>query len=85
MPYFPLTETQETWLHRTEVLAAEVLAPLAAETDRSGEFPHRQLAALRKDGFFGLRADPRTAAMEKACSLPAWSLKPWPKPVPPLR
>lgn len=81
MPYFPLTETQESWLERADAVAKEVLAPRAAETDRSGAFPRVQLAALVARGFFGLRADPAhgghgegllttclvTEALAKAC------------------
>jgi len=58
MPYFPLTKSQQEWLERSEALAADVLAPNAAETDRTGTFPRAQLDALRDAGFFGLRADP---------------------------
>jgi alkylation response protein AidB-like acyl-CoA dehydrogenase len=81
MPYFPLSKTQQDWLERAEELAGEVLAPAAAEVDRTAEFPHTQLDALRKAGFFGLRADPAhggageglltlclvTEALAKAC------------------
>ena len=58
MPYFPLTKAQQEWLERAEALATDVLAPNAAETDRTGTFPRAQLDALRDAGFFGLRADP---------------------------
>ena len=73
MPYFPLTETQESWLERADAVAKEVLAPRAAETDRSGAFPRVQLAALVARGFFGLRADPQPmVAAARACSRHAW-------------
>jgi len=57
MTYIPLTETQQSWLERADQVAADVLAPHAAETDRSAEFPRMQLDALRDGGFMGLRAD----------------------------
>ena len=58
MTYFPLSDSQKEWLERAETLAADILAPHAAETDREGSFPRRQLDALRDAGFMGLRADP---------------------------
>lgn len=58
MAYVCLSDTQRGWLERAEAIAAEVLAPSAAEADRTGEFPARQLSALRDAGFMGLRADP---------------------------
>ena len=58
MPYFPLSRAQQEWSERAEALAQDVLAPNAADVDRTGEFPRRQLDALREGGFFGLRADP---------------------------
>lgn len=57
MPYFPLSDAQQQWLERAEQVAADVLAPAAADTDRSGTFPRAQLDALRDAGLFGLRAD----------------------------
>ncbi|MEO8541344.1 MAG: acyl-CoA dehydrogenase family protein [bacterium] len=56
MTYFPLTESQLMWQERAQTIAKDVLAPLAAEGDRNAAFPTAQLAALRKEGFFGLRA-----------------------------
>lgn len=58
MTYFPLSDTQKEWQERAQALAVDVLAPNAAETDREGAFPRRQLDALRDAGFMGLRADP---------------------------
>lgn len=58
MTYFPLSDAQRGWLERAETIAIEVLAPAAAETDRSAKFPRHQLDALRDAGFMGLRADP---------------------------
>jgi alkylation response protein AidB-like acyl-CoA dehydrogenase len=57
LPYFPLSKDQQEWLERAEAVAADVLAPNAAEADRTGTFPRRQLDALREGGFFGLRGD----------------------------
>ena len=57
MTYFPLSDDQRGWLERAETVAAEVLAPAAAETDRSAAFPKAQLDAFRDGGFMGLRAD----------------------------
>lgn len=57
MPYLPLTAAQQDWLDRADALANDVLAPAAAETDRSATFPRAQLAALQDAGFMGLRAD----------------------------
>lgn len=45
-------------MERAERVATEVLAPAAADTDRTGAFPRRQLNALRDAGLFGLQADP---------------------------
>ena len=81
MIYFPLTDEQRQWLERAEGIASEVLAPAAAATDQSGQFPRSQLDALRDAGFMGLRADPEhgghgegllttclvTEALAKAC------------------
>ncbi|MDH4146018.1 MAG: acyl-CoA/acyl-ACP dehydrogenase [Acidimicrobiia bacterium] len=57
MTYFPLTDAQRGWLDKAEAIATDVLAPAAAETDRTGTFPRAQLDALRDAGFMGLRAD----------------------------
>lgn len=57
MAYIRLNEQQRAWRERAEAVAAEVLAPAAAETDRTGQYPRAQLDALRDGGFLGLRAD----------------------------
>ena len=57
MTYFPLSPDQRRWLETAETVAAEVLAPRAADTDRDGKFPTEQLAAVREAGLMGLRAD----------------------------
>ena len=81
MSYFPLSSAQEHWLAVAEQVAADVLAPNAAEVDRTATFPRWQLDALRDAGLFGLRADPAhggagegllttclvTEALAKAC------------------
>jgi alkylation response protein AidB-like acyl-CoA dehydrogenase len=57
-PYFPLSERQREWAERAEAVAARELAPRAAETDRSGQFPAESLAALKREGFWSLRVAP---------------------------
>lgn len=57
MTYFPLSREQTEWRERAQAIASDVLAPRAAEADRTASFPHEQLQALREAGFFGLRAD----------------------------
>ena len=57
MTYFPLTQEQLDWEKRAQEIANDVLAPMAAEADRTATFPKEQLQALRDGGFFGLRAD----------------------------
>ncbi len=57
MTYFPLTDTQKQWREVAAGLANDVLAPRAAETDRTAMFPAEQLAALREAGLMGLRGE----------------------------
>jgi isovaleryl-CoA dehydrogenase len=59
MTYFPLTSNQLKWRDRAQAIANDVLAPRSAESDRTATFPKEQLQALRDEGFFGLRADPK--------------------------
>lgn len=59
MIYFPVSDEQQRWLSIARTVAADVLEPRAAETDRTGEFPAEQLAAVREAGLMGLRADPQ--------------------------
>lgn len=54
--YFPLSKEQIAWQERAQAIATDVLAPRAAEADRTATFPSEQLNALRDGGFFGLRA-----------------------------
>ena len=58
MTYFPLSKEQREWQERAQAVASEMLAPRAAEADKTATFPAVQLKALRDQGFFGLRADP---------------------------
>jgi alkylation response protein AidB-like acyl-CoA dehydrogenase len=56
MTYFPLTVEQERWRAQAAEVAARDLAPRAEAIDREGRYPAESLAALRKEGFWGLRA-----------------------------
>jgi len=49
-----LTETQERLRARAAELAAGVIAPRAAEVDRSEQYPWDNVTALREAGFFGM-------------------------------
>lgn len=49
-----LTTEQGRWRRAAEQVARDVLAPNAAEVDRSGEFPSEGIAALREEGLLGL-------------------------------
>jgi alkylation response protein AidB-like acyl-CoA dehydrogenase len=53
--YFPLTKEQQEWQERVAAIAARELAPRAAETDRTGQYPQECLDALKQAGLFGLR------------------------------
>ncbi|MBI2765785.1 MAG: acyl-CoA/acyl-ACP dehydrogenase [Chloroflexi bacterium] len=57
MTYFPLSQVQLAWHDRAQAIANDVLAPRAAEADRTATFPSEQLQVLRDEGFFGIRAD----------------------------
>ena len=56
MSYFPLTPEQARWKAAASEIAERELAPRAAATDEQGRYPSEQLDALRKAGFWGLRA-----------------------------
>ena len=56
MTYFPLTAAQTEWKERVAEIAAREIGALAAETDRTREYPQRSLDALRQAGLWGLRA-----------------------------
>jgi alkylation response protein AidB-like acyl-CoA dehydrogenase len=55
MTYFPLMQTQREWQERGADLARRELAPRAAATDRTGQYPPESLAALQRAGLWGLR------------------------------
>lgn len=65
MTYFPLTDEQLDWQKRAATIAADVLAPRAAEADRDAAFPHEQLQALKDEGFFGIRAPRECGGQEQ--------------------
>ncbi len=49
-----LTESQDRLRARAADLAARVIAPRAAEIDRSEQYPWDNVTALREAGFFGM-------------------------------
>jgi len=51
---FELTPQQEQLRDRARALASRVLAPAAAETDRTEAYPWAQVNALREAGFLGM-------------------------------
>ena len=51
---FPLTDAQRELQARARTLAREVIAPRAAEIDRSEEYPWDNVAALNEAGFLGM-------------------------------
>src|SRR5262252_10457367 len=55
MTYFPLTKTQREWQERIADLAQREVAPRAAETDRTGQYPQESLETLQRAGLWGLR------------------------------
>jgi isovaleryl-CoA dehydrogenase len=55
MNYFPLTKHQQEWQERAAAIAARELAPRAADTDRTAQYPQQSLDALRREGLWGLR------------------------------
>ena len=63
MTYFPLTATQIEWKERVAEIAAREIGPLAAETDRMGQYPQRSLDALKQAGLWGLRASPEDGGL----------------------
>src|SRR5947199_1943221 len=54
-----LTPQQGKWRRKAEKVAARVLAPNAAEVDRSGRFPDENIDALREAGLLGAVVDER--------------------------
>ena len=51
---FPLTDAQRELQARARSLAQEVIAPRAAEIDRSEDYPWDNVAALKEAGFLGM-------------------------------
>lgn len=51
-----LSDEQNAWLEKAGSIANAVLAPRAAEIDRTAQYPRESMEALRAAGFFGLRA-----------------------------
>ena len=52
-PQFQLTDAQADLQRRARVLAQEIAAPQAAETDRTEEYPWPVVEAMTKEGFMG--------------------------------
>ncbi|HZO28745.1 MAG TPA: acyl-CoA dehydrogenase family protein [Chloroflexota bacterium] len=63
MTYFPLTAAQIEWKDRVTEITAREIGPLAAETDRTGQYPQRSLDALKQAGLWGLRASPEDGGL----------------------
>ena len=51
---FELTREKQALKARARELAREVIAPRAAEVDRSEQYPWDNVAALKEAGFMGL-------------------------------
>ncbi len=51
---YPLTDAQRALQARARTLAREVIAPRAAEIDRSEDYPWDNVAALKEAGFLGM-------------------------------
>ncbi|HAK62590.1 MAG TPA: hypothetical protein DCO82_05035 [Alphaproteobacteria bacterium] len=51
-----LTDEQNAWLEKARSLGKDVLAPRAAEVDRTGRYPREGMHALRDAGLWGMRA-----------------------------
>ena len=55
MTYFPLTKAQREWQEQAADIAQRELAPRAADTDQTGQYPTASLEALQRAGLWGLR------------------------------
>jgi alkylation response protein AidB-like acyl-CoA dehydrogenase len=64
MTYFPLTREQQEWKERAADIAARELAPRAELTDRTATYPLESLAALRREGLWGLRVSKEHGGLE---------------------
>jgi alkylation response protein AidB-like acyl-CoA dehydrogenase len=59
MPHiYGLQPEHLTWQQRAATLAAGVLRTHAADVDASGRYPEESIAALAKEGFFGICVSP---------------------------
>ena len=56
--YYTLTEAQLALRARARELARDVIAPRAAEVDRSEQYPWENVRALNEAGFFGMTISP---------------------------
>jgi alkylation response protein AidB-like acyl-CoA dehydrogenase len=54
---YGLTETARVWRQKAATLAAGVIARHAADVDTQARFPAEGMAALARDGFYGLCVD----------------------------
>jgi alkylation response protein AidB-like acyl-CoA dehydrogenase len=54
---YGLAETASTWRHKAAALAADVVARSAADVDIQARFPAESMAALAREGFYGLCVD----------------------------
>src|SRR5918995_429351 len=54
---YGLDETGNRWRQAALTLASKVLSHHAAEVDAEGRFPSEGMAALARDGFYGLCLD----------------------------
>src|SRR3990167_3967644 len=50
-----LSDEQSAWLEKAKSVGKSVLAPRAAEVDRTGQYPRDGMNALRDAGLFGMR------------------------------
>ncbi len=51
---FPFSEEHEMILQTARAFAQEKIAPIAAEFDESGEFPHKTIQKMGEMGFMGI-------------------------------
>ena len=56
---YGFTETVSTWRQKAAALAADVLAGHAVDVDTNARFPTESMAALAREGFYGLCIDTR--------------------------
>ncbi len=75
---YGLSETEKELVRTAAEIAANVLAPEAAEVDRAARFPDGGLAALGAAGFFGLCLPEAVGGKGQ----PPPSSRSWPAPAP---